>query len=65
MPQLSLEQIRNTTIWVPSIAEQRRIATFFKELDNLILLDQQTLDKWKQKKKFLMQTLLTGVVRIK
>ena len=65
MPQLSLEQIRETTISVPSTAEQRRIAAFLKEFDNLISLDQQTLGQWKQKKKFLMQTLLTGIVRIK
>ena len=43
MPQLSLEQIRETTISVPSTAEQRRIAAFLKEFDNLISLDQQTL----------------------
>ena len=65
MPQLSLEQIRETTISVPSTAEQRRIAAFLKEFDNLISLNQQTLSQWKQKKKFLMQTLLTGIVRIK
>ena len=65
MPQLSLEQIRETTISVPSTAEQRRIAAFLKEFDNLISLDQQILGQWKQKKKFLMQTLLTGIVRIK
>lgn len=65
MPQLSLEQIRETTISVPSTAEQRRIAAFLKEFDNLISLNQQTLGQWKQKKKFLMQTLLTGIVRIK
>lgn len=65
MPQLSLEQIRETTISVPSTAEQRRIAAFLKEFDTLISLDQQILGKWKQKKKFLMQTLLTGIVRIK
>lgn len=65
MPQLSLEQIRETTISVPSTAEQRRIAAFLKEFDNLISLDQQALGQWKQQKKFLMQTLLTGIVRIK
>lgn len=65
MPQLSLEQIRETTISVPSMAEQKRIAAFLKEFDNLISLDQQILDQWKLKKKFLMQTLLTGIARIK
>lgn len=65
MPQLSLEQIRKTIISVPSVNEQRKIGTFFESIDNLISLNQLEIHKWKEKKKFLMQTLLTGMVRVK
>lgn len=65
MPQLSLEQIRGTIISVPAADEQTAIGAFFESLDNLISLNQQEIDKWLDKKKFLTQTLLTGVVRVK
>ena len=65
MPQLSLEQIRETIISMPTANEQRRIGAFFESIDNLISLNQLEIDKWKEKKKFLMQTLLTGMVRVK
>ncbi len=64
MPQLSLEQIRGTIISVPSVKEQRVIGAFFESLDNLISLNQQEIDKWIDKKKFLTQALLTGMVRV-
>lgn len=45
-------------------AEQDKIGQFFHNLDNLITLHQHKLDKEKQKKKALMQLLLTGKVRV-
>ena len=65
MPQLSLEQIRGTVISMPTAKEQRAIGMFFESLDNLIFLNQQEIDEWNDKKKFLTQALLTGVVRVK
>ena len=65
MPQLSLEQIRGTVISMPTAKEQRAIGMFFESLDKLISLNQQEIDKWIDKKKFLTQALLTGVVRVK
>ena len=41
------------------------LGDFFKNIDNLITLHQCKLDEEKQKKKALMQLLLTGKVRVK
>ena len=43
--------------------EQASIACYFDELDNLITLHQRELEAEQQKKKALMQLLLTGIVR--
>ena len=48
---------------VPSPDEQDVIGEYFKKLDNLITLHQRKCDEEKQKKKALMQLLLTGIVR--
>ena len=40
-PNLSLEQVSNFEIYLPSKEEQAKIGTFFKELDHLITLHQQ------------------------
>ena len=50
---------------VPSVEEQRKIGTYLDWLDNLITLHQRKCDEEKQKKKALMQLLLTGIVRVK
>ena len=50
---------------VPSIDEQVKIGEFFKQLDTLITLHQRKSEQEKQKKKALMQLLLTGIVRTK
>ena len=44
--------------------EQRKIGDFLCNLDNLITLHQRKCDEEKQKKKALMQLLLTGIVRV-
>lgn len=49
---------------VPSFDEQASIARFFLQLDNLINLHQRELEAEQQKKKALMQLLLTGLVRV-
>lgn len=64
MPQLSLEQIRNTEILLPSLAEQQCIASCLKNLDEAIELRLQEVEKVQRKKKALMQLLLTGLVRV-
>ena len=57
------DNILNTVICMPSVPEQKRIGLFFENLDNLITLHQRKCDEEKQKKKALMQLLLTGIVR--
>ena len=49
----------------PTMREQQTIGGFFQQLDNLITLHQRKCDEEKQKKKALMQLLLTGIVRVK
>ena len=44
--------------------EQTKIGAYFFNLDNLITLHQRKCDEEKQKKKALMQLLLTGIVRV-
>ena len=46
------------------ISEQKSISTYLTTLDNLITLHQRKCDEEKQKKKALMQLLLTGIVRV-
>lgn len=50
---------------MPSIPEQRRIAKALANLDHIIALHQRLRDEEIQKKKALMQLLLTGKVRVK
>ena len=47
----------------PEYNEQKRIGAFFTNLDDLITLHQHELEAEQQKKKALMQLLLTGIVR--
>lgn len=64
MPQLSLEQIRNTEILLPSLEEQQCIAACLKNLDEMIDLYLRELEEVQRQKKTLMQLLLTGLVRV-
>ena len=58
------DNILNTVISMPSVAEQKKIGTFFKELDNLITLHQRKVEKIKTQRKALQQYLLNGIVRV-
>mgnify|MGYP003300864363 CR=1 FL=1 len=50
---------------MPCTEEQEKIGNIFMSMDTLITLHQRKLDEEKQKKKALMQLLLTGKVRVK
>ena len=63
-PNLSLEQVANLEISIPSEDEQKIIGTFFQQLDHLITLHQRELAEVEKYKKALMQLLLTGLVRV-
>ncbi len=49
---------------VSSYEEQVKIADFFRSIDKIITLHQRKCEEEKQKKKALMQLLLTGIVRV-
>ncbi|WP_433945492.1 restriction endonuclease subunit S [Paenibacillus sp. SN-8-1] len=57
MPQLSLEQIRETIVKLPSREEQKKIGAFFKKLDHLITLHQRKLGHLQEQKKALLQQM--------
>jgi len=64
--EVSGKQMANMGLMMPKeIEEQQQIGFFFQHLDTLITLNQRKLDEEKQKKKALMQLLLTGKVRVK
>lgn len=59
-----LNKLKQLYLTMPkSVEEQNAISAFFMSLDHLITLHQRKCDEEKQKKKALMQLLLTGVVR--
>lgn len=63
---ISKSSIQETVIKYPKDkAEQQKIGSFFRTLDNIITLQSRKLDAEKLKKKSLMQLLLTGIVRVK
>ncbi len=61
---LNSDNIKNADVLVPDVAEQEKIGQYFANLDRLITLHQRKLEEEKQKKKALMQLLLTGLVRV-
>ena len=63
VPSLSKVIINNVATAVPSFGEQKKIGEYFKTIDNLITLHQRKCDLEREKKKALMQLLLTGIVR--
>lgn len=65
VPSLSKVNINSTDVKVPTLAEQEKIGEYFSKLDSLITLHQRKSEQEKQKKKALMQLLLTGIVRTK
>ena len=62
--ELSEKDFLNFEIHLPCIAEQNRIGNIASMCDSEMLLLEKDLDKEKQKKKALMQLLLTGIVRV-
>ena len=60
---ISKSAIKDTILNIPSKTEQAAIADILSTADQEIKLLQQELEQEKQKKKSLMQLLLTGIVR--
>lgn len=61
---INAENIKSTSIMLPSIPEQKQIGIFFADLDHLITLHQRKCEEEKKKKKALQQLLLTGIIRV-
>lgn len=64
-PQISLVQVRDVVIPLPSREEQHKIANVLSTADQEITALQQKLTALQQEKKALMQQLLTGKRRVK
>ena len=61
---INSDVVNGAELVVPQdIAEQNKIGEYFSSIDHLITLHQRKLEAEKQKKKSLMQLLLTGIVR--
>lgn len=56
-PNLSLEQVANLEIAIPSEDEQKKIGAFFQQLDNLITLHQRKYDKLTNVKKLMLEKM--------
>jgi type I restriction enzyme S subunit len=63
-PQISLEQVRETEIPMPSFSEQTSIANVLSEMDREITALKTKLAKARQIKQGMMQELLTGRIRL-
>jgi type I restriction enzyme S subunit len=61
---LNLDLIEGFIVYLPDFETQRRIAAVLTVADEELLLLEQERDMWMQKKKALMQLLLTGLVRV-
>ena len=64
-PGVNAQEYADYSFFVPDYSEQAKIGEFLRSIDNLITLHQRKYDEEKQKKKALMQLLLTGIVRVK
>lgn len=62
--EISKSDVAKTVINIPCIEEQKAIAVCLMNFDREIELLEQELEAWQQKKKALMQLLLTGLVRV-
>jgi type I restriction enzyme S subunit len=61
---IAVEDFFNAKITLPPFGEQQAIAEILTTADKEIDLLRQDLEQEKQKKKALMQLLLTGIVRV-
>ncbi len=63
VPTLNRNDVHDTKVFLPDVAEQESISNALDCLDDLITLHQRKLDEEKKMKKTLIQFLLTGLVR--
>ena len=63
-PQISLQQVRETVVPLPSLEEQVAIADVLSDMDAEIAALEQRRDKTRALKQGMMQELLTGRIRL-
>lgn len=59
-PLVTAGLLKNLEIFIPDLAEQRRIATILSGIDSKIAAEEKVLEKYKAVKKGLMEKLLNG-----
>jgi len=57
IPQINNKHVEPYEVTIPSLAEQRRIGAYFKQLDHFITLHQRKCENLKKLKKFMLQKL--------
>ncbi|STQ15977.1 restriction endonuclease subunit S [Enterococcus faecalis] len=57
LKQLPIKQLKDIPVPVPTLLEQQKIGSFFKQLDNTIALHQRKLDLLKEQKKGFLQKM--------
>ncbi len=57
VPQLTIPQVKNYKIKLPSLQEQEKIDSFFKKLDDLIEKQEHELENYKSFKKAMLQKM--------
>lgn len=65
VPQLTAPQLGNVKLFLPSLAEQQKIADLFSNVDSIITAETKILNVLQKKKKALMQKLFTQQLRFK
>lgn len=65
VPQLTAPQLGNVKLFLPSLAEQQKIADFLSNVDSIITAETKILNTLQKKKKALMQKLFTRQLRFK
>lgn len=58
------DKLEECSLMMPSLAEQQKISECIDTMDRCIEISEYELDEERQKKKALMQLLLTGIVRV-
>ena len=62
---LSITDLRNITVNMPSLPEQQKIADFLSTIDIVIAKQKETVSAWEERKKGVMQKLFSQEVRFK
>lgn len=65
VPQLTAPQLGNVKLFLPSLAEQQKIAGLLSNVDSIITAETKILNTLQKKKKALLQKLFTQQLRFK